>query len=125
MAPRGGITAVLVALFAVIAPFLYICAMLAVLLATRRPPGPRWAGVLLRWAEVSGLWSMVEVMMLGLLVALVKIASLASVELRAGFFAIGALVVLLAAMSVAFDPREIWSRVRWANGEWPRREAER
>ncbi len=106
--------AALVALFAVAAPFLYISTMLAVLLATRRPPAPRWAGVLLRWAEVSGLWSMVEVMMLGLLVALVKIAHLASVTPRVGLFAVGALVFLLAAMSAGFDPRQAWSRVRWA-----------
>jgi len=104
----------LVALFAVVAPFIYISAMLAVLLATRRPPAPRWVGVLLRWSEVSGLWSMVEVMLLGLLVALVKIARLASVAPGIGLFAVGALAFLLAAMSAGFDPREAWSRVRWA-----------
>lgn len=104
----------LVALFAVVAPFIYISAILAVLLATRRPPAPRWVGVLLRWSEVSGLWSMVEVMLLGLLVALVKIARLASVAPGIGLFAVGALAFLLAAMSAGFDPREAWSRVRWA-----------
>jgi paraquat-inducible protein A len=113
------ITAVLVAFFAVVAPFLYIGLMLAVLLLARRPPAPRWAGLLLRWANASGLWSMVEVMMLGILVALVKIAALALVRPGVGFFAVGALVFLIAAMSTGFDPREVWSRVRWANGEWP------
>jgi paraquat-inducible protein A len=108
------VTAFLVALFAVAAPFVYIAAMLSVLLAVRRPPAPRWVGVMLRWAELCGLWSMVEVMLLGLLVALVKMSSLASVGPRVGFFAVGALVFLLAAMSAGFDPREAWSRVRWA-----------
>ncbi len=113
------IAAVLVAFFAVVAPALYIGLMLAVLLMARRPPAPRWVGVLLRWADVSGLWSMVEVMMLGILVALVKIAALATVRPGIGFFAVGALVFLIAAMSAGFDPREVWSRIRWANGEWP------
>ena len=36
-----------------------------------------------------------------------------------GIFAVGALVFLLAGMSASFEPLEIWSRVRWANGEWP------
>jgi paraquat-inducible protein A len=111
--------ALLVALFAVVAPALEIGFLLAVLLAARRPPAPRWVGMLLRWAEISGLWSMVEVMVLGLLVSLVKIASLARVVPGIGIFAAGSLVVLLAAMSATFDPREVWSRVRWVNGEWP------
>ena len=112
---------VIIALFAVIAPALQIGFLLAILLSVRRPPAPRWVGTLLRWTEVSGLWSMIEVMMLGLLVALVKIASLAAVVPGVGIFAVGALIVLLTAMSSGFDPREAWSRVRWVGGEWPER----
>ena len=114
------ITAVVVALFVVVAPALDIVFMLAVLLAARRPPAPRWVGDLLRWTELSGVWSMVGVMMLGIL-------GLAGQDRVAGhggpgigIFAVGALVFLLAAMSASFEPREIWERVRWANGEWPR-----
>ena len=70
--------------------------MLAVLLAARRPPAPRWVGELLRWAEAMQPWSMIEVMMLGILVALIKIAELATVEPGIGMYAVGALVVLLA-----------------------------
>ncbi len=113
------ITSVVVALFIFVAPALDIVFMLAILLASRRPPAPRWVGAVLRWAEVSGLWSMVGVMMLGILVSLVKIASLATVEPGIGIFAVGALVFLLAGMSANFEPREIWPRVRWANGEGP------
>ena len=113
------ITALLVALFVVVAPALDIVFMLAVLLASRRPPAPRWVGALLRWMELSGVWSMVGVMMLGILVSLVKIASLATVEPGIGIFAVGALVFLLAGMSASFEPREIWPRVRWANDEGP------
>ena len=115
------IASVIVALFAVVAPALQIGFMLAILLSVRRPPAPRWVGTLLRWTEVSGLWSMIEVMMLGLLVALVKIASIAAVVPGVGIFAAGALIVLLTAMSSGFDPREVWSRVRWVGGEWPER----
>ena len=113
------VTSVLVALFVVVAPALEIVFMLAILLASRRPPAPRWVGALLRWTGLSGVWSMVGVMMLGILVSLVKIASLATVEPGVGIFAVGALVFLLAGMSASFEPREIWSRVRWADGEGP------
>ena len=113
------ITAILVALFVVVAPALDIVFTLAVLLASRRPPAPRWVGALLRWMGLSGVWSMVGVMMLGMLVSLVKISSLATVEPGIGIFAVGALVFLLAGMSAGFEPREIWSRVRWVHGEGP------
>lgn len=115
------ITAVLVALFAVIAPALEIGFLLAILLFVRRPPAPRWIGTLLRWVEIAGSWSMLEVMMLGILVSLVKIAAVATVVPGIGIFAAGGVILLLAAMSSSFDPREAWSRVRWANGEGPQR----
>ncbi|MHB1024117.1 MAG: paraquat-inducible protein A [Desulfobacteria bacterium] len=113
------ITALFIALFAVVAPAMQIGFLLAILLSVRRPPAPRWVGTLLRWVEIAGSWSMVEVMMLGILVSLVKIAAIARVVPGVGIFAAGGLILLLAAMSSSFDPREAWSRVRWANGEGP------
>lgn len=110
------ITALLVALCSMIAPTLHIAFMLIVLLAVRKPPAPRWVGALLRFAELSRPWAMVEVMMLGILVALVKIADLATVIPGIGMFAVGALIMLLAAMTVSFDPREVWARISWMDG---------
>ena len=62
---------------------------------------------------------MVEVMLLGILVALIKIAELAPVEPGIGMYAVGALVLLFPAIAVSFDPQEIWQRVEWADGEAP------
>ncbi|MBE0604528.1 MAG: paraquat-inducible protein A, partial [Deltaproteobacteria bacterium] len=113
------VASVLIGLFAFAAPALYIVSMLAVLSAARRPPAPRWVGTLLRWTKVSGLWSMIEVMLLGILVALVKIASIAKVEPGIGIFAAAAFIALMTSVSAGFDPAEVWSVVRWANGEGP------
>ena len=71
------ITGMIVAFCAVIAPASYILFMLTVLLAARRFPAPPWVGEMLRWAQHLQVWSMLEVMMLGILVALIKIAELA------------------------------------------------
>ena len=54
-----------------------------------------------------------EVMLLGILVALIKIAELATVVPGIGMYAMGALVILFAAIMIAVDPREIWNRVTW------------
>ncbi len=75
---------------------------------------------MMRWAEKHEPWAMLEVMMLGILVSLVKIAELASVIPGVGMFATGALIFLLAAISVTFDAGVVWERVRWADGEEPR-----
>jgi paraquat-inducible protein A len=113
------VTAAIVAFCAVIAPGGYILFMLTVLLAVRRPPAPPWVGEMLRGAHSMQPWSMTEVMILGILVALIKIAELATVEPGVGMYAIGGLVVLFAAIMMAVDPHEIWERVAWANGEGP------
>jgi paraquat-inducible protein A len=57
-----------------------------------------------------------EVMLLGVLVALIKIAELATVIPGVGMYGVGLLVLLLPAIMVSFDPGEIWKRVRWADG---------
>jgi paraquat-inducible protein A len=113
------ITAAIVAFCAVIAPGIYILFMLTVLFALRRPPAPLWVGTMLRWAEAMEPWSMNEVMMLGILVALIKIAELATVNAGVGIYAVGGLVALLPAIMVTFDAREAWKRVAWASGDTP------
>ena len=105
------ITALIVAFCAVIAPGGYILLMLAVLLAARRPSAPPWVGELLRWADAMQPWSMREVMILGILVALIKIAELATVDPGVGMYAVGGLVVLFTSIMVTFDPREVWKRI--------------
>ncbi|HTR59108.1 MAG TPA: paraquat-inducible protein A [Casimicrobiaceae bacterium] len=113
------ITAAIVAFCAVIAPAAHCLFLLVVLLAVRRPPAPRWIGELLRSAHFFEPWSMTEVMMLGILVALVKIAQLADVIPGIGMFAAGAFVALLAGVTATFDAREVWKRVEWADGTVP------
>jgi len=108
------IVAGLVLLTAIIAPALQIGFMLAIAVAARRERPPSWVGILLRHHPTTRIWSMIEVMMLGVLVALIKIAELATVIPGVAMFALGALVFLLAAIQAGFDPREVWDRVEWA-----------
>ena len=51
--------------------------------------------------------------------ALIKIAQLATVVPGAGMYAVGLLIVLLAAIAATFDPHVIWTRVVWADGTLP------
>jgi paraquat-inducible protein A len=109
------ITAVAVASCAVIAPGAHVLFLLVVLLAARRPPAPRWVGEMLRMAHMAAPWSMTEVMMLGILVALVKIAQLATVLPGIGMYAAGLFMLLISAVAVTFDHREMWRRIQWVD----------
>ena len=108
------IVAVLVLFAAVLAPALQIGFMLLILIGCQRKHPPAWVGTLLRHLPMTRTWSMIEVMLLGVLVALTKIADYATVIPGVALFSLGALVFLLAAMQSNFDPREVWERVEWA-----------
>jgi paraquat-inducible protein A len=108
---------VLVAFCAVIAPVTYILFMLTLLLAARRPTVPHWAGETLRWVGHLQVWSMLEVVMLGVLVALTKIAQLAKVDPGIGMYAFGATILLIPAIMTNFDKRELWQSVEWVDRE--------
>jgi paraquat-inducible protein A len=111
------IVAVLVLFAAVISPALQIGFLLLIIIGSRRERPPAWVGMFLRHLEFTRTWSMIEVMLLGVLVALTKIADYATVILGTALFALFALVVLLAAIQSCFDPREVWERVEWAEAD--------
>ncbi len=114
-----GIVALLVLFTAVVAPALQIGFMLAIVLGAQRPHPPRWVGTLLRHHVLVSTWSMIEVMILGVLVALIKIADYATVIPGTALFVLGAMIFLIAAIQASFDPREVWERVSWAEPPAP------
>ncbi|MEO8344668.1 MAG: paraquat-inducible protein A [Betaproteobacteria bacterium] len=113
------LTSALITFCVVLAPGGYILFMLTLLVTARRSPLPHWVGGMLRWVHYFEAWSMLEVMMLGILVALIKIAQLATVEAGIGMYAVGILILLFPAIYVTFDPRELWRRLQWYDGEMP------
>lgn len=67
---------------------------------------------LYRITEAVGRWSMVDIYVVTLMVALVDIRGLASVEAGPGAVAFGAVVVLTMFAAMVFDPRLIWDNMR-------------
>lgn len=66
---------------------------------------------LYRVLEFVGRWSMLDIYVVTLLVALVQIKSLATVSAGPGAMAFGAVVVLTMLAALSFDPRLIWDAV--------------
>jgi len=63
---------------------------------------------LYRMLEFVGRWSMLDIYVVTILVALVHLQSLAQVEAGPGALAFGAVVVLTMLSATSFDPRLIW-----------------
>jgi paraquat-inducible protein A len=108
------IVAVLVLFAAVVAPALQIGSMLLIVTGARRKRPRAWVGELLRHLHFTRTWSMIEVMLLGVLVALTKIADYATVIPGVALYSLGGLVFVLADMQASFDPWVVWEKVEWA-----------
>jgi paraquat-inducible protein A len=105
--------AVLVLTTALLMPALEIGATLYLLAVLRFWPRQRCFPFVLRLLRAARRWSMVEVLVLGTLAALAKLAGLARVELGTGFWSFGALMALTAMITNAFDTRQLASRLTW------------
>ncbi len=69
---------------------------------------PRSRTRLYRAVELIGRWSMLDIYVVTLLVALVQVSTLASIHAGPGAAAFGAVVVLTMFAAASFDPRLIW-----------------
>lgn len=89
---------------------LLILAFLLVSVARRSAWRPRDRTRLYRLIEAVGRWSMVDIFVVTILVALVSLGALANIQAgpAAVYFALVVVITMLAAMS--FDPRLIWDR---------------
>ncbi|MEM5345169.1 paraquat-inducible protein A [Paraburkholderia azotifigens] len=81
------------------------------LLPLRLGRTPYRADAVFRTLRVAQEWGMTEVLILGLLVALVKLSHIASVVTGPALWSFGALMLMLAAAASVFDARDLWMRL--------------
>ena len=97
-------------------PALNIASVIYVLIPLHIGGLPQRSEIVLRVLRHVAPWGMIEVLMLGMLVALVKLQHIASVVPGVAIWAFGAVMVLLAAAAVTFNPRDIWARLDAVQG---------
>lgn len=73
-----------------------------------QPLSARQRGWMYRFIEWIGRWSMLDIFVITILVALVNFGSLASIEAGFGAVAFCSVVILTMLAAVTFDPRLIW-----------------
>lgn len=104
------LVALVVFLASIVIPFLKLLGLFALVVTARfRSKRARAQRTFVyRAIEVIGPWAMLDVFLLAILVALVKLGELATVVPGPGLFAFTAVVVLTILASASFDPTLIW-----------------
>jgi len=74
----------------------------------RQPLSARQRIWMYRFIEFIGRWSMLDIFVIAILVAVVNFGQLASVSANAGAIAFASVVILTMLAAVTFDPRLIW-----------------
>lgn len=103
--------AILVFLVGVMLPLLTLLGMLYILLPIKLDREPPVLAPAFRFVNALRPWAMMEVYMLGVLVALVKLADFATVIPGISLYAFAALIIVTAAASAALDPRIVWEKL--------------
>lgn len=114
--------ATVVFLASMVIPLLKLLGLFFLVSTARRGPwfgrllGRRMQARVLRFIEVIGPWAMLDVFLMAVLVALVKLEQLAAILPGPGLAAFTGVVVLTLLASASFDPKLIWHGTRDADG---------
>lgn len=103
-----GVVAAIAAATVFLFPLAQLSLYLYVLMARQRRTLPADFALAMHGLRLLRPWSMVEVFLIGVLVSVVKMTSLAMVKPQAGLWAFGVLTILLTALST-FELRELWA----------------
>src|SRR5690606_16555606 len=104
------VVAAIVFVASVFVPVFKILALLFLVLSVQLKwrARPRARTLLYRFTEFIGRWSMIDIFMISILIALVKLQALATVTAGPGAIAFAAVVIITMFAAMTFDPRLIW-----------------
>ena len=108
--------AAIVWLPSVLIPGLIITGLFYVLFSIRFQMNWRFTKPILVWISRLLPWGMMDVFMLGILVSIVKLVSLAHVVIGTGFYAFAILVILYASILASLEPHTLWESLKDPKG---------
>lgn len=103
--------AVLLVLNLILFPLFELFTLLWVLLTIRKESTNAPARFMYRWMHKLKPWGMLEVFMLGVLVAVVKLGDLAILVIGPAFWSFAFLIICMAAATAMLDPFVVWNRL--------------
>jgi paraquat-inducible protein A len=104
----------LVLVVGIVAPLLRIMATLYVLTSLHIGRNAVHLAPLFRLSERMRPWAMLDVLLLGTLIAFTKLHDFATIDIGTGLWALGALVLVLAILDSSFDRRAVWGALHAA-----------
>jgi paraquat-inducible protein A len=99
----------------VAAPLARVLCMLAVLIGLRLKRPPSDLREIYAWVEHLRPWSMVEIYLLGLFVAYVRLSGMATVDLGPAIYALGGLMVIMVLADHMLDEQAVWEAMEPPN----------
>lgn len=103
-----GLVALIVLSTTILFPLLQLTVLFYLLMPSRTPGPPVGFDWLVRAIQSVRPWGMIEVFLLGVLVAIIKLSSMAIIVPGPALWAFVALTLLLTAI-LSFDPRGLWT----------------
>ena len=102
--------AALVFIASILVPTFKLVGIALLLFSVQRhqPLSARQRIIMYRFIEFIGRWSMLDIFVIAILVAVVNFGRLASIEANLGAVAFASVVILTMLAAVTFDPRLIW-----------------
>jgi len=102
--------ALLVLLTSIVVPLLQLLLLIYVLLPIKFNRTPWKLAQVFRFQQSLGPWGMMEVFMLGILVAVVKLVEMAQIVPGLALWSFALLIFVLAGAAASLDPEIIWER---------------
>lgn len=104
-----------------VAPLARVAMMVTVLVGIRLPDPPRGLRVIFAWDERLRPWAMIEVYLLGVFVAFVRLSTMAHIDIGPALYALAALMVVMVAADYALDRQSVWEALEGAHRNRRRR----
>lgn len=82
-------------------------------------PSPKMLGKVYWFTELLGRWSMIDIFVVGILVALVQLGNYMTITPGPGALAFAGVVVLTMLAAMSFDPRLLWDRLALLEADSP------
>jgi paraquat-inducible protein A len=105
--------AVLVLLTTILVPLFQLLILLYVFLPLKFNRVPWKLAAVFRMAQNLSPWSMMEVFLIGVIVAIVKLVGMASIVPGTALWAFALLIVTLAASAANMDSQVVWERIEY------------
>jgi paraquat-inducible protein A len=103
--------AIVIAITTIATPLIKLAGIPYVLLALRLKRPPRHLPHVFRWFERLRPWAMIEVYLLGVFVAYVKLLDLATLEIGVAFYALVILMLVMIAVELVLSPELVWDEM--------------